>query len=74
MKIEISGNVAKIIGENGVNFILHAYKDSSGVERFTSSLSFNGCDHGCLPMVEVISPDKIIVTNNLEKGQFLYQG
>lgn len=72
MKVEINGNEIRIIGERGVDLRVYASSDKDG-DTFSSSLCFDGMEHGGLPMIEVSGKRNIVITNTLDKGKTLYR-
>lgn len=73
MNVTIKGDTIRITGSNGVDMMIFCCKnEENGVEQFSCSLVINGFEHGVLPSVEVFDRN-IIITNNLEKGRFLYK-
>ena len=69
MKVEISGNTIRVIGNKGVDVIMHLIE--GGYDRFSFSLAYRGFEHGYLPSVEAHNENTIVVINNLEKGRNL---
>jgi len=72
MKVTVDGTTIRISGPRGVDLVIYAHSEKD-FDRFSSSLCYDGFEHGCLPSVEVSGYKRIVITSNLDKGTTLYK-
>ena len=72
-KVEVSDCSVRIVGTTGVDLVVSFYNNSDGSQQYQLSLCFGGFEHGCLPSIQAVSKDVIVITNNLDRGKFLYK-